>query len=160
MAKQKQSRRLLEGVGGNFLTRVLEDPTRNGVLLDLILMNWEGLFGDTKIGSSLGCSDHEIVNFSIGCEGSRAGSKFIAIDFRRGGLSVFGDVLGRIPWKKAPQENGVQESWLISKDHFQPYTRMMHPNKYKIRQRGQERCVNKKKKLLSLLKHKQEIYRV
>lgn len=66
MAKQKQSRRILESIGGSFLTQILEDPTRADVLLDLILVNWEGLFGDMKVGSSLGCSDHEIVNFSIG----------------------------------------------------------------------------------------------
>ncbi|KAJ7399009.1 hypothetical protein BTVI_119316 [Pitangus sulphuratus] len=44
---------------------VLEDPTRNGVLLDLILTNREGLVGDGKVGGSLGCSDHDIVEFSI-----------------------------------------------------------------------------------------------
>lgn len=66
MAKHKQSRRILESIDVCFLTRILEDPTRNGVLFDLILMNWEGLFGDMKVGGNLGCSDHEIVKFNIG----------------------------------------------------------------------------------------------
>lgn len=118
---------MLEGIDGSFLTQVLEDPSRNGVLLNLILMNWEGLFGDRKVGSSLG--DHEIVKFSTGCEGSRTASKIIGIYFRRDDFSVFGDVSGRIPWKKAPRGNGAPKSWLISKDHFQSCIRMMHSNK-------------------------------
>ncbi|TRZ09732.1 hypothetical protein HGM15179_017378 [Zosterops borbonicus] len=45
--------------------KVMKEPMRNGVLLDLILTNKEGLVGDVKVGSSLGYSDHEIVEFSI-----------------------------------------------------------------------------------------------
>lgn len=129
VAKHKQSKRILQGIGGSFLTQVLKDPTRNGVLLNLTLTNWEGLFGDMKAGGSLGCSDHEIVKFNIGWGRSRAASKITAIDFRRDDFSLFGDVLGRLPWKKAPQGSGVQEIWLMCKNHFQPYTRTMHPNK-------------------------------
>ncbi|KAF4805591.1 hypothetical protein TURU_000453 [Turdus rufiventris] len=33
--KDKQSRRFLESIDDNFLSQVVEDPTRNGVLLDL-----------------------------------------------------------------------------------------------------------------------------
>ncbi|GAB0206374.1 mitochondrial enolase superfamily member 1 [Grus japonensis] len=45
--------------------KVVEEPTRRGVLLDLVLMNKEGLVGDVKDGGSLGCSDHEMVEFRI-----------------------------------------------------------------------------------------------
>lgn len=82
----------MESIGGSFLTQVLEDPTRSGVLLNLILLNWKGLFGDMKVGSSLGCSGHEIVKFNIGWGGSRAASKITAIDVRRDYFSLFGDV--------------------------------------------------------------------
>lgn len=44
---------------------MVEEPMRNGVLLDLILTNKEGLVGDVKVGRSLGYSDHEIMEFSI-----------------------------------------------------------------------------------------------
>ncbi|KAF4795873.1 RNA-directed DNA polymerase from mobile element jockey-like protein [Turdus rufiventris] len=47
------------------LAKVMEEPMRNGVLLDLILTKKEGLIGDVKVGSSLGYSDHEIMEFSI-----------------------------------------------------------------------------------------------
>lgn len=52
----------------------MEDFTRNGVLLNLSATDQEGLVGDKKVGGSLGCNDHEIVEFSIGQEGHRAAS--------------------------------------------------------------------------------------
>ncbi|GAB0206503.1 hypothetical protein GRJ2_003115900 [Grus japonensis] len=64
-ARHAQSRRFLQSTDDNFLTQVVEEPTRRGVLLDLVLMNKEGLVGDVKDGGSLGCSDHEMVEFRI-----------------------------------------------------------------------------------------------
>ena len=37
--------------------------------LDLVLTNKEGLVGHVKVGGSLGCSDHEMVEFRILCGG-------------------------------------------------------------------------------------------
>lgn len=70
--KHKPSRRFLESLDDYFLTEEVDDPTRNGVLLDLILINREDLVGDVNDGHSLGCSDHETVEFSLGKGGSRA----------------------------------------------------------------------------------------
>ena len=39
MARHTPSRRLLQSIEDNFLTQVLEEPTRQDVLLDLILTN-------------------------------------------------------------------------------------------------------------------------
>lgn len=50
----------------NFLSPVVKDPTRNGVLLNFLLTNSEGLVGDVKVGGILGCSDHQVVEISIG----------------------------------------------------------------------------------------------
>ena len=48
------------------------EAMRRGALLDLILTNKEGLVGDVKVKGSLGCSDHEMVEFRILRGGSRA----------------------------------------------------------------------------------------
>ena len=45
--------------------QVVEEPTRQDVLLDLILTNKEGLVEDVRVGVSLGRSDHEIVEFRM-----------------------------------------------------------------------------------------------
>lgn len=51
--RHKQSRRLLE-ILDNFLIQVMVEPSRKGVLLDLILTDKESLVGDMKFRGSLG----------------------------------------------------------------------------------------------------------
>ncbi|GAB0207190.1 hypothetical protein GRJ2_003184600 [Grus japonensis] len=74
-AEHKQSRKSLECVDDNFLLQVIEEPTRRGAMLDLVLTNKEGLVGDVKLKGSLGCSDHEMVEFRILRVARRARSK-------------------------------------------------------------------------------------
>lgn len=40
----------------NFLTQVIEKPTRRGVLLDFVLTKKKELVGNVKVRGSLGCS--------------------------------------------------------------------------------------------------------
>jgi len=84
-ARQAQSRRSLQSTD-NFLRKVVQQPTRKGALLDLVLTNKEGLVEDVKARGRLGCSDHEIVEFRILLGGSRAitGSK----PWTSGGLTL------------------------------------------------------------------------
>ncbi|GAB0179184.1 hypothetical protein GRJ2_000383700 [Grus japonensis] len=117
-AERKQSRKFLECVHDNFLLQVIEEPTRRGAMLDLILTNKEGLVGDVKLKGSLGCSDHEMVEFRILRAARRAHSKLTTLDFRRADFGLFRDLLGRIPWDKALEGRGAQDSWLIFKGHL------------------------------------------
>lgn len=55
----------MEGTDDNFQTQLIEQPTRRGALLDLTLTNKEGLIGDVKVKSNLGCSDREMVAFRM-----------------------------------------------------------------------------------------------
>jgi len=48
--RHTQSRRFLQSINDNFLTKVVEEPTRRGVLLVLLLTNTEGLVEDVKVG--------------------------------------------------------------------------------------------------------------
>ncbi|GAB0185820.1 hypothetical protein GRJ2_001047300 [Grus japonensis] len=109
-AECKQSRKFLECVNDNFLLQVIEEPTRRGAMLDLILTNKEGLVGDVKLKGSLGCSDHEIVEFRILRAARRARSKLTTLDFSRADFGLFRDLLGRIPWDKALEGRGAQDS--------------------------------------------------
>ncbi|GAB0195100.1 hypothetical protein GRJ2_001975300 [Grus japonensis] len=112
-AERKQSRKFLECVDDNFLLQVTEEPMRRGAMLDFILTNKEGLEGDVKLKGSLGCSDHKMV------------------EFRRVDFGLFRDLLGRIPWDKALEGRGAQDSWLIFKGHLL---------------QAQERCIPTKRK--------------
>lgn len=50
---------------------MIEDPMKGHGLLDLMFTNKEGWVGDVKVWDSIGCSDHEIVEFRILGEGAR-----------------------------------------------------------------------------------------
>ncbi|GAB0209274.1 mitochondrial enolase superfamily member 1 [Grus japonensis] len=157
-AGHKQSRKFLECVDDNFLLQGIEEPMRRGAMLDLILTNKEGLVGDVKLKGSLGCSDHEMVEFRILRAARRARSKLPTLDFRRADFGLFRDLLGRIPWDKALEGRGAQDSWLVFKGHLL---------------QAQERCIPAKKKsgkttkrppwmnkeLLDKVKHKKEACR-
>ncbi|GAB0187092.1 hypothetical protein GRJ2_001174500 [Grus japonensis] len=130
-AERKQSRKFLECVNDNFLLQVIEEPTRRGAMLDLVLTNKEGLVGNVKLKGSLGCSDHETVEFRILRAARRAHSKLTALDFRRADLGLFRDLLGRIPWDKALEGRGAQDSWLIFKGHLLQAQEQCIPTKRK-----------------------------
>ena len=49
----------------NFLTQLVNEATKGSALLDLLLVNREGLVGDVKVGCHLGHSGHELIQFSI-----------------------------------------------------------------------------------------------
>ncbi|GAB0176029.1 hypothetical protein GRJ2_000068100 [Grus japonensis] len=114
-ARHKQSRRFLKCVDGDFVLHVIEEPTKRSAMLDLVLTNKEGLVGNVKLKGSLGCSDHEMVEFKIFRAARRAHSKLTTLKLRRADFGVFRDLLGRVPWDKALEGRGAQESWLVFK---------------------------------------------
>ncbi|GAB0209103.1 mitochondrial enolase superfamily member 1 [Grus japonensis] len=127
-AGHKQSRRFLECIDDSFLTQVIEELVRGGALLDLILINNEGLVGDVKVKGSLGCSDHEMVEFRILREGSGTKSKLTTLDFRSAGFGLLKDLLGRFPGGKRGPRKLVNIQGSPS-----PSSREFHPNKYEVR---------------------------
>lgn len=86
---------------GNFLVQVMEELMRKGVLLYLLLANLQELVEHMKVGGSLGCSDHEMVEFMIPCEGRKAINRARIWDLLRANFGLFKDLLVRIPWDKA-----------------------------------------------------------
>ncbi|MCQ4078456.1 hypothetical protein FK519_27115 [Klebsiella pneumoniae] len=76
-------------------------------MLDLVLTNKEGLVGNVELKGSLGCSDHEMVEFKILRAARRVHSKLTTLDFRRADFGLFRDLLGRVPWDKALEGRGA-----------------------------------------------------
>ncbi|GAB0209914.1 hypothetical protein GRJ2_003457100 [Grus japonensis] len=157
-AERKQSRKFLECVDDNFLLQVTEEPMRRGAMLDLILTNKEGLVGDVKLKGSLGCSDHEMVEFRILRAARRAHSKLTTLDFRRAGFGLSRDLLGRIPWDKALEGRGSQDSWLVFKGHLLQAQERCIPTKRKS-SKNTKRPPWMNKELLGKVKQKKEAYR-
>lgn len=113
------ARAFLEYVGDNFLLQVIEKPMRSSVILDLVLMQEEGLVNNVMVKGSLGCSNPEMVKCKILRAKRRVHSKLTSLEFRRAGFGLFRDLLGRVPQDKALEGRGIREKWLIFKDHLQ-----------------------------------------
>ena len=58
-----------------FLMQMVDEPTRRETLMDLILTNKECLVEVVKFESSIGCSNHEMVEFRILRAGRRVKGK-------------------------------------------------------------------------------------
>ena len=92
---------------------------RQGVLLDLVLIDRDGLVRDVKAGGRLGCSDHEMVEFKMELVGrSKAKSRIATLDFWRANFDLFQDLLGGISWAKLLEGKAACESWETFKQHF------------------------------------------
>jgi len=117
-ARHSQSRRFLQSIDDNFLMQVVQEPTKKGALLDLVLTNKEGLVEDVKAGGRLVYRDHEMVEFRIPHGGSRAISRIKTLDLRRANFGLFKALLGGIPWASGLEGRGFQECWSLFKHHF------------------------------------------
>lgn len=60
----RQSRRFLECIKGNFLSQIIDSPTRRDAILDLLLINTSELISDT-IGGCLCCSAHAVMKLTL-----------------------------------------------------------------------------------------------
>ena len=76
---------------------MLDVPTRNEALLDLLLTNQENLLCNALLSDSLGCSDHNIVEFGILLSTLKGSTEKKALDFRRANFSSLRAQLGGIP---------------------------------------------------------------
>ncbi|PKU41059.1 glycerol kinase [Limosa lapponica baueri] len=113
-AWHKQFRRFLESIGDKFLTQVTEEPTKRSGLPDLILKNKERHVGDVEVEGSLACSDHGVEQSG----GSGAKIEITTLDIRRSDFGLFRDLLERVTWDNKLKGRGMQEKWLILKDHL------------------------------------------
>ncbi|PKU28257.1 dtw domain-containing protein 2 [Limosa lapponica baueri] len=113
-AGHKKSRKFLECIDDNFLLQVMEEPTRKGAMLDLVLTNKGRLVENIMLKGS----DHEMVEFKILRSTRRVHSKLATLEFRRTDFGLLRDLLDGVQWDKALEGRGAQESWLIFKDHF------------------------------------------
>ncbi|GAB0207593.1 mitochondrial enolase superfamily member 1 [Grus japonensis] len=88
----------------------------------------------------------------------RARSKLTTLDFRRADFGLFRDLLGRIPWDKALEGRGAQDSWLIFRGHLLQAQERCIPTKKKS-SNSTKRPPWMNKELLGKVKQKKEAYR-
>lgn len=153
----RQHSRFLQCIDDNMLLHVTKEPIRRGVLLDLILTNKDRLVGNMKVKSSLGCTDHEMMEFRTLRERRRVKRKLTNLSFRRVDFDLFNDLLGRVPWDKASEGRGAQECWLVFRIHFLQAQERAIPRNRKPGKNAR-RIVWMKKEFLDKLKQKKNAY--
>lgn len=89
--------KFLDCIENYFLIQMLDVPIRNVALPDLLLTNQENLLCTILVSNSLGCSDHNIVEFGILLSMLKVSTKTRVLDFRRANFSLLRDQLGGIP---------------------------------------------------------------
>ncbi|GAB0204419.1 mitochondrial enolase superfamily member 1 [Grus japonensis] len=99
-----------------------------------------------------------MVEFKILRAVRRAHSKLNTLDFRRADFDLFRDLLGRIPWDKALEGRGAQDSWLIFKHHLLQAQERCIPTKRES-SKNTQRPAWMNKELLGKVKQKKEAYR-
>ena len=114
----RQSRRLLECIEGNFLSQIIDSPTRGGAILDLLVTSSSYLIGEVKTGSSLGFSDHALVKSAVLRGMGQAKSKVRTPNFRKASFQLFKHLVSRTPWETAVTDKGAEQSCQIFKDTF------------------------------------------
>lgn len=135
----KQSRRFLKYIDVSFLICVIKESTWVCALLD-ILSNKEELLGNWKAGGSLGCSEHEMLEFRILRGENRTKSMVTVLNFRKSDFDLFRYPLGRILWELVLERRGPEE--LV---HVQELpsssSRNFHPHVLEFNQRQSVACM-------------------
>ena len=96
-ASCRQSRRFLACIEDNFLSRIIDSPTRGDAILDLMLTNVSELIGGVKIGGSLGCSDHGLVEFTLLRDMGKVRSIVRNLNFWKAKIQLFMELVNRAP---------------------------------------------------------------
>lgn len=119
----KKSMKFLQCTADNFLLQVIEERTRWGAMLDLVLINKEALVG---MWSSSTAWAAVTLKKSLG-QGGGFQSKLTTLDVRRPGFIFFSDSLHEYHANKPWREEGPRK--LINMQRFSPPgSRAMYPH--------------------------------
>jgi len=75
-----------------------------------VLTNTEENIREVKIGGSLCCSDHALVDFVIRRNAGLARSRVKTLNFRRANFRLLKELLGGISWETVPKGIGTEQS--------------------------------------------------
>jgi len=157
-AGHQQLKRFLECTEGNFLSQLVQESTRKGVMIDLVLTNEKGLMSNVRIKGILDCSDHKMVEFKMLRASKPVHSKLATLDFPSANFSLFRELLDRVTCDKVLEGKGGQENWSVLKDCLLQAQEHRIPRKRKAGNNARSfLCMNTV--FLGLLRCKNKVYR-
>jgi len=123
-----------------------------------VVTNASELIGDVKIGGSLGCSDHALVELMLLKEMGITKSIVRTLNFRRANFQLFKEIVRRTPWETVLRDRGTEQSWQVFKDVFQTAQELSIPKCKKSGREG-KRPAWLRKEMLVKLRKKRELHR-
>lgn len=88
----------------------LVKPAGGETLLNLVLTSADELIKEIKIGGSLGCSSHTLVEFMISRNTGLAKSRVRNLKFRGANLQLFVELVEEISWEAVLRDRGREQS--------------------------------------------------
>jgi len=77
----------------------------------LLAINASELISDIKIGGSLGCSDHALVEVTVQMDMGKARSIVRTLNFRKAKFQHFKESVSRTPWETVLRDRGTEQYW-------------------------------------------------
>jgi len=125
-------------------------------LLDVLLAIVEDIIKGIKVGGSLGCSDHALVEFVISRNVGLAKSGVRTLNFRRVDFRLFKE-FAKISWDAVLKDKDVEESWILFMDAF--LSQVLSVPLKKTAGRGGRKSVWLSKYLVGKLRAKNAMYK-
>ena len=103
-----------------------------------MLTNEEEIIREVKIGGSLGCSDHALVEFVILTNAGLAKSRARTLCFMRAKFWLLKELLSGIPWKTLLKGMGTEQNWQVFNDTLLRAQRLSNPQQKKSSREGRQ----------------------
>lgn len=116
----KLSIRFLEYIEDYILLQMLDMLTRTSAFQDLALKNWEGLLDKITTSSSLGYSNHNLVEFKILLNTLKTSSRTKTLDIRRTNFNTLRAQLWGISWEASKEGKAACEFSELLKNKTSP----------------------------------------
>lgn len=111
-------------------------PTRGDTVLHLMGTSGSELILNIGVGGSLGCSDHTLLEFAVLRGVGQVRNKVRPLNFRKADFQLFKETASEIHWETSLRDKGVDQSWQIFKEVFQPAQELAISRSKKLSKEG------------------------
>ena len=122
----------LDTIEDNFLTQLVEDPTRGNNILDLVFVSDRNLIDNLAVGENIGESDHNIIRFDLITNSKKKENSTLMPNFNLANFDQIRSKLRLVNWEHEFVDADTNEKWVRLRDHLKHLT-TEHVPKKKIR---------------------------
>ncbi|CAJ0940425.1 unnamed protein product [Ranitomeya imitator] len=145
----------------NYLSQLVQNPTRGAALLDLILSNRPDRITNLQVVGHLGNSDHNIVQFHLSFTRGTCQGVTKTLNFRKAKFEQLRDALNLVDWDNILRNENTDNKWEMFKNILNRQSKRFIPcgNKRTRNRKNPmwlnkevRQAINSKKKAFALLK--------